>query len=792
MPDDFDPYRKWLGIPKKDQPPHYYRLLNIEPFESDPDVICNAADARMGQIKQYQSGKHSEASQHILNEISTAKVCLLNQEKKADYDAGLRQRIAPPTEPEAPPLAAPPLADATHPADHVFGGPPIAVESPSVAAHVVQKSERSQKQRLNFVLVGASAAVAVLIGLGILQFIQSAGTDVAEGPAPSASADTPRAEPAAQPGESRNPAASGRRSHDAARDERSRGPDDAGHARRRHHPGRDSAGPGEVPTAQNGSTGRHGSPDGPTAQATPAKEPTQTALQVKPDKLISELFGSDEPRRELGDLMNQARPAQAEPQSSELQPGESQGRRPHEAEPQPARTASQRLPVPDQATQDKIKGEVEEIFKAELAAATTSEKKAAMAQKLRAQAEATNGDPNARFVLLRMACNLAAEGGNVEGAMETVDAMRQFYEINAASIQTYVLSTAVDAMPNGSLGVVPGQQIVDAALALADKSIGGDQYDVANGFANLALGAARKTKDASLIQPVAVRSRQIGLMKSQFESIRKALDVLAASAHDPEANLTAGRWFCLEKGAWAKGLPMLAKGSDPGLAKAAGLEMAGSTNPDSQVAVGDAWWDQAERESDDAQRALQSRARFWYQQALPSLAGLNKVKVQKRLEASAETAASKEKEGGDGKKTSPVRAVIQPGNVALASNGTTVTGVSSGGSLLLDGSTTSGYAYSSYPCEWTITFDKVYRLQGISFLLNGPPASQRYFRYGVAISADGQNYVPLADCSKGQWRGWQRIRIPNRSVKSIRLFGLYHSDSSYFSVCEFEAYCVVR
>jgi hypothetical protein len=27
---EFDPYRKWLGIPPKDQPPHYYRLLGIE------------------------------------------------------------------------------------------------------------------------------------------------------------------------------------------------------------------------------------------------------------------------------------------------------------------------------------------------------------------------------------------------------------------------------------------------------------------------------------------------------------------------------------------------------------------------------------------------------------------------------------------------------------------------------------------------------------------------------------------------------------------------------------------
>ena len=56
MPDAFDPYFKWLGIPKSDQPPHAYRLLGIELFESDADVISNAADGRMAQIKNYQTG----------------------------------------------------------------------------------------------------------------------------------------------------------------------------------------------------------------------------------------------------------------------------------------------------------------------------------------------------------------------------------------------------------------------------------------------------------------------------------------------------------------------------------------------------------------------------------------------------------------------------------------------------------------------------------------------------------------------------------------------------------------
>ena len=88
----FDPYHKWLGIPPQEQPPNHYRLLGIAVFESDADVIANAADGRMVQLKSYQSGKHSAHSQRLLNEIATAKVCLLSAAKKAEYDSQLRKQ----------------------------------------------------------------------------------------------------------------------------------------------------------------------------------------------------------------------------------------------------------------------------------------------------------------------------------------------------------------------------------------------------------------------------------------------------------------------------------------------------------------------------------------------------------------------------------------------------------------------------------------------------------------------------------------------------------------------------
>ncbi|MGD0654342.1 MAG: LamG-like jellyroll fold domain-containing protein [Thermoguttaceae bacterium] len=86
----FDPYHKWLGIPPKDQPPNYYRLLAIDPFESDPEVIDAAANRQMAYVQQRATGEHTAESQKLLNELAAARLCLLDQKKKAQYDLQLR------------------------------------------------------------------------------------------------------------------------------------------------------------------------------------------------------------------------------------------------------------------------------------------------------------------------------------------------------------------------------------------------------------------------------------------------------------------------------------------------------------------------------------------------------------------------------------------------------------------------------------------------------------------------------------------------------------------------------
>jgi hypothetical protein len=90
----FDPYHKWLGIPKGKRPPTHYQLLGIAPDEKDAEVIKEAALRQTSHVRVFQTGPHSELCTRILNEIAQARAVLLKPELRQEYDADLHQAAA--------------------------------------------------------------------------------------------------------------------------------------------------------------------------------------------------------------------------------------------------------------------------------------------------------------------------------------------------------------------------------------------------------------------------------------------------------------------------------------------------------------------------------------------------------------------------------------------------------------------------------------------------------------------------------------------------------------------------
>ncbi len=106
MTKPFDPYHNWLAIPPADQPANCYRLLGVAQFETDAGVIESAADRQMAHVRTFANGPHAAMSQRVLNELSQARVTLLDPKRRAAYDTVLKRATPADRAEEAKPPAA--------------------------------------------------------------------------------------------------------------------------------------------------------------------------------------------------------------------------------------------------------------------------------------------------------------------------------------------------------------------------------------------------------------------------------------------------------------------------------------------------------------------------------------------------------------------------------------------------------------------------------------------------------------------------------------------------------------
>lgn len=124
------------------------------------------------------------------------------------------------------------------------------------------------------------------------------------------------------------------------------------------------------------------------------------------------------------------------------------------------------------------------------------------------------------------------------------------------------------------------------------------------------------------------KTKEIEAIAAEFEVVKAASLALDAEPTDPDANFAVGRFLCLAKGDWQRGVAMLALGSNEELKVTSVMEL--ETKPDA-IKLGDAWWKIAESHEGTAKARTQAHAAEWYRKALPGLSGLTKAKTEARL-----------------------------------------------------------------------------------------------------------------------------------------------------------------
>ena len=256
---------------------------------------------------------------------------------------------------------------------------------------------------------------------------------------------------------------------------------------------------------------------------------------------------------------------------------------------------------------------VVEIYKTKYDAAKTSEQKAAFAKMLIKIGLETNNDATSRYVLYRLARDVASKAGELRVAFDAISRLNDTYEIDALQMKIDALG---DVVKSKSKSKEQSEGTASLAIQLIDDAVSADNYTAAKELGELALSASRMSGSAELRKLATSQAKNIALIQSEFQKTKEARMALKTNPVDPEANLC-----CFMKGDFETGLPMLALGSDPELKRLAVKELGGVSDPIEETELGDGWWSLAEKEEDYAKDQMQQRAAYWYQKALPSLAG---------------------------------------------------------------------------------------------------------------------------------------------------------------------------
>lgn len=197
---------------------------------------------------------------------------------------------------------------------------------------------------------------------------------------------------------------------------------------------------------------------------------------------------------------------------------------------------------------------------------------------------------------------------------------------------TWLAACLVIALAPGAHAADEAWKHPDPRFAAIDAAIDDDNYTGAQKLLANLRAEAKRTGDTALQAEVLERGKEITKLAKDFEKISKHVKTLKKGPGGPKASLAVGKFYCVAKGDFERGLPLLAAGEDARLAQAAAAESERADDPRAQLAVADAWWQCAEKTSDVPERiAWQIRARSWMLKARPAASDSQRATIDQRL-----------------------------------------------------------------------------------------------------------------------------------------------------------------
>src|SRR5262249_10980833 len=241
----------------------------------------------------------------------------------------------------------------------------------------------------------------------------------------------------------------------------------------------------------------------------------------------------------------------------------------------------------------------------------------ALAELLVREAKETGDDPALRYVALTQARDLAVDAGEPATVLAAIAELENHHAINAVHMRIAALLAVAPKTTSKENGML----VVDTALTLLDDALTQDNFAAARKLVDAADKAGQMIKNLQLYSRIDKRRQEVVHAEKEFARVKPFADTLAKDADNVEANREMGRYLCLTKGQWQRGLPTLAKGDDAKLKALAEKDLTKPKDAKMQVELADAWSELGESMKGTPNIHVMGRAFHWYGEALPKIEG---------------------------------------------------------------------------------------------------------------------------------------------------------------------------
>jgi hypothetical protein len=299
----------------------------------------------------------------------------------------------------------------------------------------------------------------------------------------------------------------------------------------------------------------------------------------------------------------------------------------------PGGSTSDKRPVPGVDEQKISQKRLREALASDLKQSKSNEARGDLAQRLAREALNLTGEPNEVYAYSMEAIDLYVATGDVLAAFGVIDSLAITFDINEVGSKSEILKRVAKE----SKVVTAKKPLALVALKLTGEALAADQYAIAKEISTLAVSLGKASRDAIVMKRANDLVARTNELTRLYQKVGEARKTLESDGDNRLANEVIGRYLCLARQDWDKGLPYLAKGPESELQAAAKLDLTATEEEVFRSRAADSWWNISEKlkgkDKEIDRQQVMSRVAYWYEQVEQSLMGTEKIQATKRIEA---------------------------------------------------------------------------------------------------------------------------------------------------------------